>query len=575
MGTAITGTQMRTPKASVVTELPDKGVSNKIYYVPNGTTGDNKYDEYIWIKDAEHPNGYFEKVGQKDIDLNINNLPIKENISGTEKIVISDNDENKGIEISKVKEYATEGVATTEDLYNFIPNLRESWLDYKDDTYFPYCFNNTALAKIPFYHLCDTILTSNNDMAVVREYYSLDDAHPAYFPRGIKLANKREWTDIYYDEHKNEIIVNSTTHFPRLDVDSIQSNIVGTTKSSVYNAVGSITEVYNKTEVDENLKTKVDKVDGKNLSTNDFTNSYKTGLENLLTYAKDLGNYDTEENALNALKDISICGNKDIVHVHLTYGDYATITMFQSIENDYCRQIIFNKSKVFQRAIYFTDSNRTTINYVEDWSFLFGDRLMWDEINHKYVLSQFGNKFNTNVTDAIPMVSSTIDGLMSKDDKVKLEDLNSWNYIGILSSWNGIAKLTTESTEADILNALTITPLRGNKINTKTELFKVLDQCAINKKFLKESSTNAHVFVEHIGSCYVIQILGNKAAILNGNLVGTPVLRHITISANSNEALTVRKNPFEIKLEDINKKVANLETQVKDLTDRITALETK
>ena len=69
MGTAITGTQMRTPKASVVTELPDKGVSNKIYYVPNGTTGDNKYDEYIWIKDVEHPNGYFEKVGQKDIDL--------------------------------------------------------------------------------------------------------------------------------------------------------------------------------------------------------------------------------------------------------------------------------------------------------------------------------------------------------------------------------------------------------------------------------------------------------------------------------------------------------------------------
>lgn len=262
MGTAITGTQMRTPKASVVTELPDKGVSNKIYYVPNGTTGDNKYDEYIWIKDAEHPNGYFEKVGQKDIDL---------------------------------------------------------------------------------------------------EPYALTE------------------------------------------------------------------------EVDKKLKTKVDKVTGKELSTNDFTNELK--------------------------------------------------------------QI--------------------------------------------------------------------------------LEDLNSWNYIGILSSWNGIAKLTTESTEADILNALTITPLRGNKINTKTELFKVLDQCAINKKFLKESSTNAHVFVEHIGSCYVIQILGNKAAVLNGNLVGTPVLRYITISANSNEVLTVRKNPFEIKLEDINKKVANLETQVKDLTDRITALETK
>lgn len=171
---------------------------------------------------------------------------------------------------------------------------------------------------------------------------------------------------------------------------------------------------------------------------------------------------------------------------------------------------------------------------------------------------------NKVVNDALNKKVDIVEGkgLSTKDFTADLEqtlnDLNSWNYIGILSSWNGIAKLNTESTEADILTALTITPLRGNKINTKTELFKVLDQCAINKKFLKESSTNAHVFVEHIGSCYVIQILGNKAAILNGNLVGTPVLRHITISANSNETLTVRKNPFEIKLEDIKTNLDNL-----------------
>lgn len=439
MGTAITGTQMRTLKASVVTELPDKGVSNKIYYVPNGTTGDNKYDEYIWIKDAEHPNGYFEKVGQKDIDLNINNLPIKENISGTEKIVISDNDENKGIEISKVKEYATEGVATKEDLNGFIPNLRKSTHADQYSSYFPYCFFNDELSKISLEDLCKQIWGNEYDLdfkcgkAFLKAYYGETESSPVYIPEGIKFFNKREWTDIEANPFNQHLIFNSDIECHDIYTSSLHSNKDGVTTSSVFNAVGSITEVYNKTEIDENLKTKVDKVDGKNLSTNDFTNELKQTLE----------------------------------------------------------------------------------------------------------------------------------------------DLNSWNYIGILSSWNGIAKLTTESTEADILNALTITPLRGNKINTKTELFKVLDQCAINKKFLKESSTNAHVFVEHIGSCYVIQILGNKAAVLNGNLVGTPVLRHITISANSNETLTVRKNPFEIKLEDINKKVANLETQVKDLTDRITALETK
>lgn len=121
MGTAIIGTQMRTLKASVVTELPDKGVSNKIYYVPNGTTGDNKYDEYIWIKDTEHPNGYFEKVGQKDIDLNIDNLPIKESVSDTDKIVVNDGGNNKGVELSKVKKYAIEGVATKEELKGYVP----------------------------------------------------------------------------------------------------------------------------------------------------------------------------------------------------------------------------------------------------------------------------------------------------------------------------------------------------------------------------------------------------------------------------------------------------------------------
>lgn len=296
-----------------------------------------------------------------------------------------------------------------------------------------------------------------------------------------------------------------------------------------------------------------------------MSSSDKKKLETLSTNIRDLGNYDTEENALNALKDISICGDKNVVHIHLTYGDQNSITMIQSIESDYCRQIIFNKSKIFHRSIYFTDSNRTQISYIKDWSFLFGDTLKWDNDSHKYLLSQFDNTFNKQYTDPIPMVSSTTDGLMSKEDKVILDDLNSWNYIGILSSWNGIAKLTTESTEADILTALTITPLRGNKINTKTELFAILDQCAINKKFLKESSTNAHVFVNHIGSCYVIYILGNKASVLNGKLVGTLILRSITITANSNETLAVLKDPLEIKLEDINKKIVTIESRLDKL----------
>lgn len=151
----------------------------------------------------------------------------------------------------------------------------------------------------------------------------------------------------------------------------------------------------------------------------------KAKLDNLSAYACDLGNFDSEEQALDALKNIEISANSKIVHVHCTYANGAmSITMMQSVENDYTRQIIFNKSKVFQRAIYFTDGTRQEISYVEDWSFLFGDRLHWDSSKRKYVLSQFGNNFNSDYTDEIPLATSYKDGLMSKEDKQKLKFAN-------------------------------------------------------------------------------------------------------------------------------------------------------
>lgn len=152
----------------------------------------------------------------------------------------------------------------------------------------------------------------------------------------------------------------------------------------------------------------------------------KTNLDNLTAYARDLGNFESEEAALNALKDIEISSNSNIVHVHCTYANGAmSITMMQSIENDYCRQIIFNKSKLYQRAIYFTNGERTEISYAEDWSCLFGDRLQWDSGENKYVLRQFDLSFNKEHTDPIPTATANNDGLMSKEDKQLLEKIKA------------------------------------------------------------------------------------------------------------------------------------------------------
>ena len=150
----------------------------------------------------------------------------------------------------------------------------------------------------------------------------------------------------------------------------------------------------------------------------------KTKLDNLTAYARDLGNFESEEAALDALKAIEISSNSKIVHVHCTYANGAmSITMMQSIENDYCRQIIFNKSKVFQRAIYFTNNTRQEISYAEDWGFLFGDRLHWDSSKRKYLLSQFGDTFNSDYTDEIPLATSSNDGLMSAAQAEKIKSL--------------------------------------------------------------------------------------------------------------------------------------------------------
>ena len=145
----------------------------------------------------------------------------------------------------------------------------------------------------------------------------------------------------------------------------------------------------------------------------------------LNTRVMELGDFGSEEAALNKLKEPAISGNSQIVVVHLTYQTHMGITMMQNVENDYCRQIIFNHSHVYQRAIYFTNSKRDTISYAEDWSCLFADRLIWDSGAHKYVPSHFGTKFNASYTDAIPLASTTTDGLMTKEDKAKLAQLEN------------------------------------------------------------------------------------------------------------------------------------------------------
>lgn len=150
-------------------------------------------------------------------------------------------------------------------------------------------------------------------------------------------------------------------------------------------------------------------------------------LEKIEKHYKFLGHFDNEDAALAKLEELSVCANTELLHAHLTYVDTdhddSNIILIQSIHGNYCRQIIFNKDKVFQRGLTFSNLNRTDIAVKEEWSYLFADRLQWSTSGRKYVLSQFGQGFNHNITDSIPLASSSVDGLMSKEDKALLDKI--------------------------------------------------------------------------------------------------------------------------------------------------------
>lgn len=70
MATAILGYNYKKRlKVEVVPSLPDIGKTGMIYFVPNDEEGTNRYDEYLWVKDLDNPNGIWERVGSKEIDL--------------------------------------------------------------------------------------------------------------------------------------------------------------------------------------------------------------------------------------------------------------------------------------------------------------------------------------------------------------------------------------------------------------------------------------------------------------------------------------------------------------------------
>ena len=151
-------------------------------------------------------------------------------------------------------------------------------------------------------------------------------------------------------------------------------------------------------EVDKKLKTKVDKVTGKELSTNDFTDSYKTSLDNwfnrsTITPTLKLSELDTKKDITTGIHPVENGSNQwqYLISFPRTRAGTSSLELLASQASDYLKY-------------------RT---YVKDF----------DGISSWKTLA---------TTD---VATSTSNGLMSKEDKVKLDSLSPKEQL-FIDMWN-------------------------------------------------------------------------------------------------------------------------------------------
>lgn len=390
MGLTITGNKITGgAKAKVVDSLPDKGSSNSIYLIPNKTTGDNKYDEYIWIKDTEHPEGYFEKVGQRDIDL----------------------------EPYATKEYVSSNYfrSTTEgrmEVLMPISTFSEGLSIKKSD--------NSERSFIKIYP--STIYLDSSSI-VLSSHIQIGS---------YKMVGDGDLHGIYVSDYftANKLVT------PTLDASSIKIGyegirIIGTryklsTDSNemlVPNVLsGAFGKVYISSHVDELLDNKVDKVEGKGLSSNDFTDTQKTQLESL---------HDSAKTSI----DTPVVSTDTIKTTFHSLGHTAATTITYPAATTTTAGVMSASDKVKVDSI---DILADTINHVTDT--ISSSYYSKTDVDKKLELEAKANttalentkeELNTKIDQSLSnkadktKVSTTADGLMSKEDKILFDKLKS------------------------------------------------------------------------------------------------------------------------------------------------------
>ena len=376
------------------------------------------------------------------------------------------------------------------DAFSTIADMKAFREEYLPDMYDSFCYETGLKYRFNRSNPIDEILgkwrvIGEGGSSDLSSYYTKTETNNLLDNKVDKVSGKDLSTNDFTDAYKQQIDDNKTA----IETLNGGSSVVGSVDSKVSTAYSNATS-YTDTECAK----KVDKVSGKGLSTNDFTDELKTKLDNLENYDDTaLGNRVTaNENAITVLNgDTNVNGSVDKkVATCLTDSKSYTDT---SIQNAIKQTAIVCDSK--------PTLNGTTITYYQGGV----EKTITSDNKTKFYYTSGGINYstifieNTEFTDTVASVnfsdyvSKTNDVTSiysdSDADKTKIPNIGALDALKSLVDTELNEKVNVSDVESSISSSSN-NPVKSSALYTEFAKKVDVEQGSVNEgKILQVNSS--------------------------------------------------------------------------------------
>ena len=377
------------------------------------------------------------------------------------------------------------------DAFSTIADMKAFREEYLPDMYDSFCYETSLKYRFNRSNPIDEILgkwrvIGEGGSSDLSSYYTKTETNNLLDNKVDKVSGKDLSTNDFTDAYKQQIDDNKTA----IETLNGDSSIVGSVDSKVSTAYSNATS-YTDTECAK----KVDKVSGKGLSTNDFTDELKTKLDNLENYDDTaLGNRVTaNENAITVLNgDTNVNGSVDKkVATCLTDSKSYTDT---SIQNAIKQTAIVCDSK--------PTLNGTTITYYQGGV----EKTITSDNKTKFYYTSGGENYST----------------IWIEDTEFTDTVASVNFSDYVSKTNDVTSIYSGS-DADKTKIPNIGALDALKSLVDTELNEKVNVSDVESSISSSSNNpvkSSALYTEFAKKVDVEQGLSNEGKILQVNSSG-------------------------------------------------------